>query len=181
MIASTASGGSRPSFCSRPAIVAVSASRAKVGRHPAAMPPGGPRSSCSGAAVHTPPPRAAGLVMACGMPASTSQAPLLRQPRRHPAEAHFQRRPGWPLRLRQGLWGFHERLPDGPLLRGRWPLLHLELGRCIAPHESKEVFLIVPLLPSCHRRTRTTSEEPFHGKVKKNNCGFELKTLAFNS
>ena len=60
----------------------MSASRAKVGRHPAAMPPGGPRSSCCpiparGAAVRSPPPRAADLV-----PASTSQAPLLRQPRR---------------------------------------------------------------------------------------------------
>ena len=42
--------------CCHPAIVAVSASRAKVGRHAAAMPPSGPRSSCcpiqaSGAAV----------------------------------------------------------------------------------------------------------------------------------
>ena len=42
--------------CCHPAIVAVSASRAKVGRHAVAMPPSGPRSSCcpiqaSGAAV----------------------------------------------------------------------------------------------------------------------------------
>ena len=42
--------------CCHPAIIAVSASRAKVGRHAAAMPPSGPRSSCcpiqaSGAAV----------------------------------------------------------------------------------------------------------------------------------
>ena len=82
--------------CSRPAIVTVSASRPKVGRHPAAMPPGGPRSSCcpipaSGAAKRSPPPRAADLVMAGGMPASTSQAPLLRQPRRHLPVHSFHR------------------------------------------------------------------------------------------
>ena len=58
------------------------------------------------------------------------------------------------------------RLPHASLLQGWWPPLHLELGRCIVPHESEEVFLGMPLLPSCHRRTRSTSE-PFHGKVKK--------------
>ena len=62
------------------------------------------------------------------------------------------------------------------LHRCRWPLLHLELGHRIVLHESKEVFLSMPLLPSCHQ-TRTTSEEPFYGKVK-TIAVFELKTLA---
>ena len=178
---------------SRPAIVAVSASRAKVGRtsgshaarwsatillsHPCKW-----RSSC---VVHH--PRATDLVMAGGMPASTSQAPLLRQPstssRRGPLSAKSGmpwRHQGWPLRLRQSLWGVPRAWPPNrtrPFLycssklgfptrlffRAGWPPLHLELGRCISLSldESEEVFLGMPLLPSCHRRTRWTSEEPF--------------------
>ena len=95
MSTSQASRGSRPSFSFSSSH--RRASRAKVGRHAAAVPPSGPRSSCcpilaSGAAVRDRPPRAAVHVMAGGMPASASQAPLLRQPRHHPAERTFQRR-----------------------------------------------------------------------------------------
>ena len=55
-------------------------------------------------------------------------------------------------------------LPNASLLQDWWPLLHLQLGCRVVPHESEEVFLGVPLRPSCRRWTRTTSEEPFHGK-----------------
>ena len=97
MSTSQASRGSRPSFffssSHRRSVRVDSQGRKTCGSHAARW----PRSSCCpilacGAAARNPPPNSADLVMAGGMLASISQAPLVQQPRRHPAEHFFHPR-----------------------------------------------------------------------------------------
>ena len=66
--------------------------------------------------------------MAGGMLASVSQAPVLQQHRRHPAdtpfteERHAMAPPAWPLRFQQVLWECFERghpVTQGPVCTGR--------------------------------------------------------------
>ena len=103
--------------------------------------------------------------MAGGMPASASPAPASQRYRRHQTgrfacgKSYGCLERGHPVTQGLCVLVVQTWLPNASLLQDWWPLLHLQLGCCVVPHESEEFFLGVT--------TRFTGSE--------NNCGSELK------